>query len=49
MLREARRTLSIPLVQGTVEELPFANNHFDFLSMGYALRHMAGLDVAFGE
>jgi len=49
MLREARRTLSIPLVQGTVEELPFANNHFDLLSMGYALRHMADLGVAFRE
>jgi demethylmenaquinone methyltransferase/2-methoxy-6-polyprenyl-1,4-benzoquinol methylase len=49
MLREARRTLSIPLVQGTVEELPFADAHFDFLSMGYALRHMADLGVAFRE
>src|SRR2546428_11017107 len=38
MLREARKTLAIPLVQGTVEELPFADGHFDFLCMGYALR-----------
>jgi len=49
MLREAKKTLSIPLVQGTVEDLPFANNHFDFLSMGYALRHVADLGVAFRE
>ncbi|PYN25967.1 MAG: hypothetical protein DMD99_07045 [Candidatus Rokuibacteriota bacterium] len=49
MLREARLALPIPLVQGTVEELPFANDHFDFLSMGYALRHMADLGVAFRE
>src|SRR2546425_12220148 len=49
MLREARKTLAIPLVQGTVEELPFADGHFDFLSMGYALRHMADLGVAFRE
>jgi len=49
MLREAKKTLSIPLVQGTVEELPFASNHFDFLSMGYALRHVADLGVAFRE
>lgn len=49
MLRQARQTLSIPLVQGTVEELPFAHDHFDFLSMGYALRHMADLGVAFRE
>ena len=49
MLREAQRTLSIPLVQGTVEELPFANAHFAFLCMGYALRHVADLGVAFRE
>jgi demethylmenaquinone methyltransferase/2-methoxy-6-polyprenyl-1,4-benzoquinol methylase len=49
MLREAQKTLSIPLVQGTVEEIPFADNHFDFLSMGYALRHVADLGVAFRQ
>jgi demethylmenaquinone methyltransferase / 2-methoxy-6-polyprenyl-1,4-benzoquinol methylase len=49
MLRQARKALAIPLVQGTVEELPFANGHFDFLCMGYALRHVADLGVAFRE
>lgn len=49
MLREARRTLSIPLVQGTVEHLPFADERFDFLTMGYALRHVADLGRAFRE
>jgi demethylmenaquinone methyltransferase/2-methoxy-6-polyprenyl-1,4-benzoquinol methylase len=49
MLREARKRLSIPLVQGTVEELPFADGYFDFLSLGYALRHVADLGVAFKE
>jgi demethylmenaquinone methyltransferase/2-methoxy-6-polyprenyl-1,4-benzoquinol methylase len=49
MLREARRTLSVPLVQGTVEKLPFDDDRFDFLSMGYALRHMADLRVALSE
>jgi len=49
MLRQAQKTLAIPLVQGTVEELPFANDHFDFLSMGYALRHVADLGVAFRQ
>lgn len=49
MLREARKTLSMPLVQGMVEELPFGDGRFDFLSMGYALRHMADLGVAFRE
>jgi demethylmenaquinone methyltransferase/2-methoxy-6-polyprenyl-1,4-benzoquinol methylase len=49
MLRQARKTLVAPLVQGTVEALPFADDHFDFLTMGYALRHVADLGVAFGE
>ncbi len=49
MLREARRVLSGPLVRGTVEDLPFSDAGFDFLSMGYALRHVADLGVAFRE
>ncbi|PYN39312.1 MAG: hypothetical protein DMD98_01225 [Candidatus Rokuibacteriota bacterium] len=49
MLREARRTLSVPLVQGMVEDLPFGDDGFDFLTMGYALRHMADLAVALRE
>ena len=49
MLQQAKKTLTVPLVQGTVEELPFANGHFDFLCMGYALRHVADLGVAFRE
>src|SRR5262245_32411470 len=49
MLRQAQKTLAIPLVQGRVEELPFATGRFDFLSMGYALRHMADLGVAFRQ
>ena len=49
MLRQAQKTLAISLVQGRVEELPFATDHFDFLSMGYALRHVADLGVAFRQ
>lgn len=49
MLREARRSLPIPLVRGTAEALPFGAEQFDFLSMGFALRHVADLEVAFGE
>jgi demethylmenaquinone methyltransferase/2-methoxy-6-polyprenyl-1,4-benzoquinol methylase len=49
MLREARKTLSALLVRGRVEALPFGNDRFDFLSMGYALRHVADLGVAFRE
>jgi demethylmenaquinone methyltransferase/2-methoxy-6-polyprenyl-1,4-benzoquinol methylase len=49
MLRVARKTLAIPLVQGRAEELPFASNRFDMLSIGYALRHVADLAVTFEE
>ena len=36
-------------MQGQVEELPFARETFDVLTIGYALRHAADLDVAFRE
>lgn len=49
MLREARKVLAGPLVQGQVEELPFHDASFDVLTIGYALRHAADLDVAFRE
>jgi len=49
MLREARKALAIPLVQGRAEALPFAADRFDMLSIGYALRHVADLEVTFGE
>jgi demethylmenaquinone methyltransferase/2-methoxy-6-polyprenyl-1,4-benzoquinol methylase len=49
MLREARKTSSMPLVQANAERLPFAACQFDFVSMGYALRHLSDLKVAFGE
>ena len=49
MLAEARRHLAIPLVRGRMEQLPFADASIDFLSMGYALRHVADLAVAFAE
>ena len=49
MLRQGRQAHSALLVQGTVEALPFGDGDFDFVSMGYALRHMADLRVAFTE
>ncbi len=49
MLRVARKTLGIPLVQGRAEELPFTSDRFDMLSIGYALRHVADLSVTFEE
>ena len=49
MLAESRRALDIPLVQGAAERLPFRGGSFDFLSMGYALRHVTDLEVTFRE
>ena len=49
MLREAKKALAGPVVQGRIEELPFGTARFDALSLGYALRHAADLDVAFLE
>ena len=49
MLREGRRAHSAVLVQGVVEALPFGEGAFDFVSLGYALRHAADLRVAFAE
>lgn len=37
------------LMEGRAEALPFPDNHFDFLSMGYALRHISDLSIAFAE
>ncbi len=49
MLAEARRALGISLIQGQAESLPLADASMDFVSMGYALRHVADLSVAFAE
>lgn len=49
MLTEALATLPIPVVQGLGEQLPFQDATFDFLSMGYALRHVGDLREAFAE
>ena len=49
MLRSASRQLDIVTVQGTAEELPFVSDRFEFLSLGYALRHMSDLAIVFAE
>jgi len=48
MISEARG-LGIPLVRGLGEKLPYAPASFDFVSMGFALRHVADLDGLFAE
>jgi demethylmenaquinone methyltransferase/2-methoxy-6-polyprenyl-1,4-benzoquinol methylase len=49
MLAEARRKLDIPLIQGTAEALPLADQSVDFIVMGYAIRHIADLGACFEE
>ena len=49
MLGQARRKLRISLIQGVAERLPFRDGAFDFLSMGYAVRHVVDLRHTFGE
>lgn len=48
MLEEARG-LDIPLVRALGERLPFPDASFDFLSMGFALRHVSSLEALLGE
>ena len=49
MLREAQKGACPSLVRGVGENLPFRDQSFDFLSMGYALRHVPDLKSAFAE
>jgi demethylmenaquinone methyltransferase/2-methoxy-6-polyprenyl-1,4-benzoquinol methylase len=49
MLRENRRRRPIYLMQGTGEALPIRDATFDFVVMGYALRHVEDLAELFGE
>jgi len=49
MLEENRKARSIQLVQGRGESLPFPDSSFDFVSMGYALRHVEDLGMLFRE
>ncbi|MGH7146969.1 MAG: class I SAM-dependent methyltransferase [Nitrospiraceae bacterium] len=49
MLREAQKGPCRNLVRGVGERLPFPDASFDFLSMGYALRHVSDLKGAFAE
>ncbi|MBO1324789.1 class I SAM-dependent methyltransferase [Acetobacter sp. TBRC 12305] len=47
MLAKCRQHLPIALVQADAQRLPFPDGHFDFLSMGYALRHVSDLRATF--
>jgi demethylmenaquinone methyltransferase/2-methoxy-6-polyprenyl-1,4-benzoquinol methylase len=49
MLAQARKSLSIETVEAFAEAIPLPDNQFDFLSMGYALRHVSDLEKVFRE
>ncbi len=49
MVGEARKSLTAEFHIGRAEALPFPDASFDFLSMGYALRHVTDLGIAFAE
>ena len=49
MLQHAQVPVGVNLVNGSAEHIPFPDNSFDFLSMGYVLRHIGDLSHAFEE
>jgi demethylmenaquinone methyltransferase/2-methoxy-6-polyprenyl-1,4-benzoquinol methylase len=49
MLKQNQKNAGVPLVQACGEFLPFRSGTFDFISMGYALRHVESLAVFFAE
>ena len=49
MLGQARRHFKGPLTRGVAQALPFKSDHFDFVTMGIALRHVPDLVATFRE
>jgi demethylmenaquinone methyltransferase/2-methoxy-6-polyprenyl-1,4-benzoquinol methylase len=49
MVRNARVPAGVQLLAGSAECIPAADAAADFLSMGYALRHISDLSLAFRE
>ena len=49
MIREAKRKLEATFVQSGGESMPLPDSNFDFLTVGYALRHFAELETTFTE
>ena len=49
MLAELRRKLPVDALVAYAEEIPLPEASMDFISMGYALRHVGDLDRAFAE
>lgn len=49
MLQESERQLRARHVQGNADSIPLPDEAFDFVSMGFALRHVENLKNAFTE
>lgn len=49
MLVESRKTLGCEHIQATAEAMPLPDESYDFLTMGFALRHVDDLEAAFRE
>jgi demethylmenaquinone methyltransferase / 2-methoxy-6-polyprenyl-1,4-benzoquinol methylase len=49
MLRSGPSISALPLIQGSAEQIPLATAQFDFVSLGFALRHVADLHSVFRE
>ncbi|MEX0760692.1 MAG: methyltransferase domain-containing protein, partial [Tistlia sp.] len=49
MIAESRKTVPAVHHQSTAEALPVPDQSFDFLTMGFALRHVDDLDATFRE
>ncbi len=49
MIRSAKLPDGVTVVEGRAERIPLPDGGYDFLSMGYALRHVSDMSVAFAE
>ncbi|ADE10604.1 Methyltransferase type 11 [Sideroxydans lithotrophicus ES-1] len=49
MIRNAKLPAGVTVVEGRAELIPLPDARYDFLSMGYSLRHVSDLSVAFAE
>jgi len=49
MIRSAKLPSGVTVIEGRAERIPLPDGGYDFLSMGYALRHVSDMSVAFAE
>lgn len=49
MIRSAKLPAGVTVIEGRAEQIPLSGGNYDFLSMGYALRHVSDMTVAFAE